>query len=127
MRVWMRDLRMRDLHQYEHIDPEFAEAQEHYPERMALLCGTCHDKKTRGLLSTETVMQARRSPAAKREGFSRVSLDVAPDSRVAVKIGQTEFHGLQDVLIVDNEPILSVSPPESRGTPPRINAVFSSS
>jgi len=112
------------IYQYEHVDPEFAEAKEHDPERMALLCGSCHDQKTRGLRSQETVMRARRSPVAKREGFSSVSLDVAPDSMVAVKIGRTEFHGLRDILIVDNETILSVSPPESRGTPPRIDAAF---
>lgn len=112
------------IYQYEHVDPVFTEAKEHNPKRMALLCGSCHDKKTRGLLSKDTVMRARRSPVAKRKGFSSLSLDVAPDSMVAVKIGQTEFHGLRNILIVDNETILSVSPPESRGTPPRIDAAF---
>jgi hypothetical protein len=43
---------------------------------------------------------------------------------VPVRIGQTEFCGLRDILIVDNETILSVSPPESQGTPPRIDATF---
>ena len=79
------------IYQYEHIGPTFTEAREHDPERMALLCGSCHDKKTRGLLSKETAMLARNSPFAKREGFSRVSLDVAPDTMVAAKIGHTEF------------------------------------
>lgn len=114
----------RAIYQYEHIDPEFAEAKEHDPGRMALLCGYCQDKKTRGLLSKESVMRARRSPAAKRKGFSGFSLDVAPDSTVPVKIGQTRFRGLRDILIVDDETILSVLSPESQGTPPRINAAF---
>jgi hypothetical protein len=112
------------IYDYEHVSPPFAEAREHDPQHIALLCGACHDRKTRGLLSTDTVMLAMRSPFAKHEGFSKVSLDVAADSMVTVKIGETEFRGLRDILIVDDEPILSVSPPESQGTPPRINATF---
>lgn len=27
---------------YEHIDPEFCDAKEHDPNKMELLCGSCH-------------------------------------------------------------------------------------
>ena len=76
------------------------------------------------IVSKDTVIRARRSPVAKRKGFSGVSLDVAPDSAVPVKIGQTEFRSLRDILIFDKEILLSVSPPELRGTSPRISATF---
>ena len=32
--------------QYEHIDPEFADAKSHEAEHICLLCGSCHDKVT---------------------------------------------------------------------------------
>ncbi len=112
------------IYEYDHVDPPFEEAREHDPRRIALLCGACHAKKTRGLLSTQTVMAALASPASKREGFSRVALDVGPDTLVAVQVGATSFKGMKNILIIDEEPVLSVLPPESRGLPPRINAVF---
>lgn len=112
------------IYDYEHVDPPYAEAREHDPKRITLLCGACHDKKTRGMLSTETVIRAMESPFTKREGFARVTLDLAPDSAVIVKIGQTQFKGLRDILIVDGESVLAVAPPEIAGAPPRINATF---
>jgi hypothetical protein len=33
----------------------FSEAKEHNPKNMALLCGGCHDRATRGILSKEKV------------------------------------------------------------------------
>ena len=36
---------------YEHVDPIFAEAKEHDPEKITLLCPQHHAKVTRGFLS----------------------------------------------------------------------------
>jgi hypothetical protein len=46
----------RGIFQYEHIDPEFSEAKIHDPNLICLLCGSCHDKVTRGLLTKQTVL-----------------------------------------------------------------------
>jgi hypothetical protein len=43
---------------YEHIDPEFNNAKAHDPKRMCSLCGSCHDKVTRGILSKEAIWKA---------------------------------------------------------------------
>jgi len=39
------------IYEYEHIDPEFAEAKEHSPDAIGLLCPTCHARVTRRLYS----------------------------------------------------------------------------
>ncbi len=46
--------------QYEHIDPPFADARSHDPEKICALCGSCHDKVTRGFLAKETVLDEYR-------------------------------------------------------------------
>ncbi len=43
---------------YEHIDPEFKDAQCHDPERICCLCAACHDKVTRGMYSKQAVKAA---------------------------------------------------------------------
>jgi hypothetical protein len=43
---------------YEHIEPEFADAKKHDPEHICLLCGSHHDEVTRGRLSKEQVRRA---------------------------------------------------------------------
>ena len=44
---------------YEHVDPEFHDAKEHDPERMAYLCGGCHDKVSRGIWSKDKIKEER--------------------------------------------------------------------
>ena len=51
------------FYQYEHIDPVFADAREHNPDHMCLLCGGCHHKVTIGHLSKSSV--ARHYEAAR--------------------------------------------------------------
>lgn len=43
------------IYQYEHIDPEFKDAKKHDPNKICCLCGSCHDKVTRGQWSKETI------------------------------------------------------------------------
>jgi hypothetical protein len=61
---------------YAHFDPEFVDAKKHDPDGICLLCGTCHRRKTSGLLSTESVKQAVLHPKCKETGFSCGALDV---------------------------------------------------
>ena len=64
------------FYQYEHVDPNFADARVHDPERIALLCGSCHDRVTRGALSKETVKRWALHPRAKELGFSFGPFDI---------------------------------------------------
>ncbi|MEH2485180.1 Abi-alpha family protein [Bradyrhizobium sp. AZCC 2230] len=50
------------IYDYEHFDPEFADATQHDPAGIVLLCISCHGKKTRGFLSKQTIAAARQSP-----------------------------------------------------------------
>ena len=43
------------IYQYEHIIPEYSNAEEHDPNKICCLCGTCHDAVTRGIISKETI------------------------------------------------------------------------
>lgn len=47
---------------YEHIDPSFKDAVEHDPQKIAYLCGACHDKVSRGFWSKEKIKKARSNP-----------------------------------------------------------------
>ena len=47
---------------YEHFDPDFAEAKEHNPEGMTLLCMQCNQKRRRGTLSASTVKRHNEFP-----------------------------------------------------------------
>ena|SRR5262245_8258957 len=45
------------IYQYEHIDPQFADARVHDPHVICLLCGSCHDRVTRGQVSKKTIKE----------------------------------------------------------------------
>jgi len=111
------------IFQYEHIDPEFADSKEHDPEKIALLCGSCHDKVTRGIWSKQMVKEARTNPICKQEGFSIFSLDVS-NAAFFIEIGQTKFKNLQTIIEIDGQQILGIKFPEEPSAPPRISAKF---
>src|SRR5262249_39317629 len=50
---------------YEHIEPPFAEAREHDPDRITLLCGAHQVASFKGLLSKETIWAADKRPICK--------------------------------------------------------------
>ena len=62
--------------EYEHVDPEFADAKEHDVNGMTFLCIQCHGKVTKGHLSKETVKNWMSQPAALRTGFSFEAFDI---------------------------------------------------
>ncbi|GAA3997406.1 hypothetical protein GCM10022211_03460 [Sphingomonas humi] len=48
------------LYQYDHFDPEYADATEHAADGIALLCPTCHDLKTKGVLTAARVRELKK-------------------------------------------------------------------
>ncbi|WP_454063830.1 hypothetical protein [Candidatus Nitrospira salsa] len=109
--------------QYEHIDPPFSEAKIHDPRNITLLCGTCHDRVTRGMWSKKRVLQSRKSPITFKNGFARDAFDFCDPFELFV--GNSHF---QDVrCIVRNssgEEWFTIEPPEASEAPPRISAKF---
>lgn len=109
--------------EYEHVDPEFARAHQHHPDRIALLCPSCHARKTRNFLSRRRVIEAMRDPAAKKAGFAFSDLESTQQHPYVVFAGLTlrncttpvEIHGL---------PVLRVEAAEAHGAPYRLSASF---
>jgi hypothetical protein len=109
--------------QYEHIDPPYAEATSHDPAKIALLCGSCHDRVTRGMWSKHKVLEARLAPITFAKGYARDAFDF--------KVPFELFFGgncFTDVCCIvrksTGEEWFSIEPPEATGAPPRLNAKF---
>ena len=109
--------------EYEHFGPEHKDANDHKAEGIALLCPTCHSKKTRGFINNERVSEARQSPKPIQDGKSHLALDVF-DGPMRVRIGETVFEDVANLIEVDGESFLSIKKPTGEGLPPLITARF---
>lgn len=110
------------FYDYEHFDPDFADARAHRPEGMTLLCMQCNQKRKRGILSRETVARWNRAPKCMEQGFAREWLDHGKHP-ITISIGScTSSWG--NILAVDNESILAVRAPISPGLPWMLSAKF---
>lgn len=112
------------IYQFEHIIPEFKDAKSHEVENIGLLCGSCHDKVTRGIWSKKSIQQFRKNPYTLRTKSSRFEYLIAPNSKLIIRIGQISFSKTSVVIVIDSNPILSVLPPEETGAPPQLKAQF---
>ena len=104
---------------YDHVDPEFTDAREHRAECIALLCASCHLRKTKGLLSTETVVEGMRHPVALERGFADGLFDTGP-TVPKIHIGPVTFLGGASVLRINSMPVLGFEAPEEEGAPLRL-------
>lgn len=105
------------------MDPPFADAITHDPDRIALLCGGCHDRVTRGLVSKNTVLKHLASPKSLEDGFSREAFDITESNRT-VKFCGTEFINVRTIIAMMGREILSIHSPECAGAPMRISGLF---
>ena len=62
--------------QYEHVEPEFHEAESHDADKIALLCPQCHAKVTTRIWSKDKIKQAMRNPICKKKGFTKEAFDL---------------------------------------------------
>jgi hypothetical protein len=109
--------------EYEHIDPEFARARTHHPDGIALLCPTCHAKKTRNFLSRRRVIEAMRNPAAKKAGFAFSDLESTHQHPYVKFAGMTLRNCITPVQI-RGLPVLRIEACEVPGGPYRLSASF---
>lgn len=114
----------RSFIQYDHLDPEFKDAVLHVAEGIALLCGGCHDEKTCGRLSLQTVQHFRANPKARELGHSWYR-----DQNVALAHPEIHFGGMvlkrcPTPIAVRGEPLISIEGPEADGAPFRLSATF---
>lgn len=96
--------------QYEHIDPEFADAREHNPDHICLVCPTDHDQITRGLISKAQV-RARydlvRQDAKIPPPFHQMMLT----GNLSLELGDSLFEYMPEdacVLRYDDEPVIAL-------------------
>jgi hypothetical protein len=109
------------IYQYDHFDPEFSEATAHHENGIILLCAACHAKKTKGLLSRDTIAAAAANPRCKQNGFSREAFDVG-NQHPQIVFGSIVGVELKCFLRVLGEELFSILPPEIEGGPFRLNA-----
>lgn len=112
------------IYTYEHIDPLFCDAKEHDPEKMALLCGSCHLLVTKGIYSKEKVTRALKHPKAFEKGVSKFEMDVDATGNFILSVGNTDFINLERIIEIDGQLILGINPPEALYCPPRLTAKF---
>jgi len=112
------------IYQYEHIDPEFNEATEHDPEKICLLCGSCHDKVTRGRLSKETIRKKYQEVQGNNDikpPFDEFDLSV---SSPVIRLGTSSFEYAKKIIVFGDETILSIDKPENGNSFPTISGSF---
>ena len=110
------------IYQYEHIDP-FSQARDHIPQNTALLCGTCHDKVTRGYIPKDTVRAKRSDPYRLSRRWPRLSLHPNAEG-FPVVLGGAQFINPRTVLRVLGRDLLSIREPECEDGPIRLSAEF---
>ncbi|QTN21488.1 HNH endonuclease [Rhizobacter sp. AJA081-3] len=109
--------------EYEHVSPEFAKARSHDAAGIALLCPTCHSKKTRNFLSARRVLEAMKEPAAKRSGFAFSELESSTSHPYVVFAGVT-LKNCATPVEIKGLPVLRIEDSEAKGTPYLLSASF---
>lgn len=111
------------FYDYEHFNPDFKDATIHDPKGMTLLCSQCNQKRARGRLSAETVSKANENPKCLEDGFSSELFDFS-DQPITVYFAGVEFYDCKNIIVVNDYPILSISPPDKPGRPILLSGTF---
>jgi len=111
------------IYQYEHLDPPFAEATEHQASGITLLCGGCHDRATRRLLSLDSIKRAMQAPRCLADGFSFGPFDLGIE-HPEVLAGAFLALRTRIILRAFGDPILAVDPPEEPAGPFQLSATL---
>lgn len=128
-----REVRQRDgfgciacgsmFYQYDHLGTEFKDAEVHDARNIVLLCGGCHDRKTRGMLSTETLLLHAKSPRCRQTNFSWGPLDIGHEAPEII-IGTISATNCKSLLTINGKDIFSISRPHIPGGPFNVNATL---
>ncbi|OIR04498.1 hypothetical protein GALL_134320 [mine drainage metagenome] len=112
------------VYQYEHLDPTFADAKSHDSDCIVLLCGGCHDRVTRKLLSKETIKLKSKNPKCLEQGFSFGPFDLGVIEPEII-FGTLKCKAVLSLIRILGDDIFSIKPPESNGSPFLISAKLS--
>lgn len=111
------------FYEYEHFDPDFADATEHNPTGMTLLCSQCNQKRARGRLSAESVALANINPKCLEQGFANELFDFHSEP-LEIIFGGMEFYNCKHLIVVNERPILTVQPSPMPNSPMLLSGVF---
>jgi hypothetical protein len=111
-------------YEYDHFRIPWAEAVEHDPEDIILLCDRCHKLKTTGLLSTHAIEGALKKRTATRSE-TRFKIPVTANDFFVDWCG-TRILATKNAILVDDEPILDFTLTENDLEPVVLNGVFRS-
>jgi len=111
------------IYTYHHYDPPFAEATEHDPERIALLCPRCHGYVEKGIWSNAKVSGHHRNPKCKELSFSLGAFDLGDDQPDLI-LGWLIIRQPAVILEMFGRPLLWVEPPEVPAGPFRLSGHF---
>jgi len=111
------------IYTYHHVDPPFEEARKHDPQSIVLLCGDCHARATKKVLSNDTIRKAANNPKCLEKGFSHFQLDVGVQFPT-ILLGNSTFVGNPTIIRAFGKSLFMIEPPEQNGGPFRISAVF---
>ena len=92
-------------------------------QRWAYLCGSCHDRVTRGIWSKQKVMDARSEPWCIKNHRCHDSFDISAPNPV-IWVGPNEIVNINKILSIDDHVILAIDPPEQTGAPYTISGEF---
>lgn len=109
--------------EYEHVDPEFAEATEHDPSKITLLCPQCHLKVTTGMWSKQKIKSAMSAPRCKEIGFASEAFDLG-QTHPAVTFAAVTLRNCEIPVLVRDLPLFQVKNGEDPGAPFRLTAHF---
>jgi hypothetical protein len=108
--------------QYHHFEPQFSEAKFHSEKGITILCGTCHDKTHKGIISQKKILEANSNPYCKKNQNAK-DIFYLGNTTIPVKFGSSTIHA-KTILMYDNSIIIGFKNSESSGSPIRFNAVF---
>jgi hypothetical protein len=108
--------------QYHHFEPEFVDATEHVPNGITLLCSNCHEKVKKNLFDYDFIVSKNQKPYCTNSGFAKDIFYVGSEA-ITFKLGKAWFKRL-DIILYNNHPIISFSPPEMKDGPILLNTVL---
>lgn len=108
--------------QYHHFNPPFFKAKSHTVIGITLLCGTCHDKTHKKIISTRRVEEADKAPYCKKNKYTRGFLETA-NVFLPVQIGSCSINA-QSIIVYENDIVFGLSKSNNGSDSISINAMF---
>lgn len=107
---------------YDHLSVSYADAEEHDPDDIVLLCPTHHRLKTNGMLSADVIKVAK----GMRAGVNAETRFKLPATSADFDVvwGSTVINSSDNAIVVDGDPILSLRRTENDLEPIVISGEF---